>query len=182
MNTPKNWAAVEGDIDRLVAAQGSPSTAAVDAQAVSLADSLVELPLAASPDQRALAVRGLMAAQRQRYRTGHLAHCQQILSAALRLCDGLDPKTRFSVRQRCGSFGLLLFDVGAAREHTAAALEIARTHDLPLEEAYAAADYGHALHSAGLYRQADACLTGALTLATQLNDQQLAGNIWALRF
>jgi len=182
MNNPGNPTSLKDDIDRLVAAQGAPSTAEVDALAVSLADSLVDTPLAESPAVRALAVRGLMAAQRQRYRTGHLAHCQQILSAALRLCAGLDPQTHVSVRLRCGNFGLLQFDIGAALEHTAAAIEIARTHDLPLEEAYAAADYGHALQSAGLCRQADACLAEALLLAARQDDPHLTGNIWALRF
>ncbi|MEP7155470.1 MAG: HD domain-containing phosphohydrolase [Betaproteobacteria bacterium] len=196
MTIPLDWPALKDDIDRLAAAQSVPSTADTDANATRLAQVFMALPVDTPAAEREIAVTGLLAAQRQRYRTGHLLHCERMLAAALQLSAGLDARTEVSVLLRCANFGLLQFDIGAALDHTAAAIELARAEGLRLEEAYAAADYGYALHCAGLYRQADTCYKEALVLASSLenagpsstpdspstDNPHLCGNIWALRF
>ncbi len=82
---------------------------------------------------------------------------------------------------RCGEFELLTFDIGAALAHTSAAMGLARAAGLRIDEARAWVNYGMALDSAGLYRQADEHWAHALAALEGTDEMRLRGNIWALR-
>jgi HD-GYP domain-containing protein (c-di-GMP phosphodiesterase class II) len=169
------------DISALETCLDTPSTPAAEALAASLAGRLAAVSPADSRDARELAVRGLLVANHQFYRTGDVRRCGELLRSALALATDIDPALRINALLRCGEFELLLFDIGAALAHTAAAMDVAYATGLRVDEARAWTNYGLALDSAGLYRQADEHWARALDVLEGTDETRLRGNIWALR-
>ena len=169
------------EIDRLEASLETPPTKDGDALAAALASRLLGMSAGAPSSERASAVRGLIAMNHHYYRVGDLARAAATLAAAPALSHDLSATIRVGVLLRQSEFELLTCDVGAALDHTAEAMEIARAAGLRVDEARAWTNYGMALQSAGLARQADERLAHALDLLKGLDEPRLAGNIWALR-
>jgi putative two-component system response regulator len=169
------------DISALEALLDAPSTRAAEALAASLAPRLLAVSPSEACEAREPAVRGLLVASQQFYRTGDVRRSGELLGAALALSPDIDPALRINVLLRCGEFELLVYDIGAALEHTAAAMDLARASGLRLDEARAWVNYGMALDSAGLYRQADEHWAHALGVLEGTDDMRIRGNVWALR-
>ena len=169
------------DIAALEACLDTPSTPAAEALAASVTTRLAAVSPADPRERRELAARGLLVANHQLYRTGDVTRCGELLHAALALGEDIDPALRIAALLRCGEFELLMFDIGAALGHTAAAMDIAHGTGLRMDEARAWVNYGMALDSAGLYRQADEHWVHALELLEGSDEARLRGNIWALR-
>ena len=176
-----NSTALADDIAVLEACLDAPSEPATEALALSLAERLTAASPADPRAVRELSVRGLLVANYQFYRTGDVARCGELLRAALVLGEDIEPGLRVSVLLRCGEFELLTFDIAAALAHTSAAMDLARAAGLRIDEARAWVNYGMALDSAGLYRQADEHWAHALDALEGADETRLRGNIWALR-
>ncbi|MEO8386462.1 MAG: HD domain-containing phosphohydrolase [Betaproteobacteria bacterium] len=170
-----------GQIEQLEASLDAPPTAASEALAAALTSSLLGVPADASHAEREDAAHGLMLLSQHYYRQGELAQANLMLANAHALTDGLSDATRVGVLLRRGEFELLVSDIGAALDHTAEAMEIARVAGRRVDEARAWTNYGMALQAAGLAQQADERLAHALDLIHDLDEPRLAGNIWALR-
>lgn len=168
-------------IEQLEASLEAPPTEASGTLANELAEYLLSLSIEAPQAERENAVRGLTALNQHYYRTGELLRAGATLATAHRLAHDLPAPVRVAVLLRLGKFELLNWDVGAAINHTAAAMETARAARLGTDEAKAWTNYASALQAAGLTRQADERLAHALELIVDLDEPQLRGNIWALR-
>lgn len=169
------------DIEELETSLGVAASEESEALAASIEARLLALPASAPKADRASAVRGLIALSHHYYRTGELARTGRILAAADALSHDLGAPARVGVLLRLGEFELLTWDVGAALDHTSAALPIAHAAGLRLDEARVWTHYGMALQAAGLGRQADRRFEHALELLQGLDEPRLRCNIWALR-
>jgi HD-GYP domain-containing protein (c-di-GMP phosphodiesterase class II) len=168
-------------IEQLEKALEVPITPDSEGLARALVAQLMAISADAPAEVRETAIRGLLAADRQCYRAGDLALSARILDAAQSLSDGLMPAHRLRVLLRRADFELLIFDVGAALEFTASAMELARLHGLRIEEARAWTYYGMALNAAGMKQEADERFAHALELLKDQDEPRLCGNIWAIR-
>jgi len=169
------------DVAALESCLDAPSTPAAEGLAVALATRLCAVSAADARELREVAVRGLMVASHQLYRTGSVARAAELLRAATELAGDVEAALRTRLLLRCGEIELLNYDVGAALGHTAAALEVARGAGRTVDEAQAWVAYGMALDWAGLYAQADAHWAHALRVVEGAGDARMRGNIWALR-
>jgi HD-GYP domain-containing protein (c-di-GMP phosphodiesterase class II) len=169
------------DVAALESCLDAPSTPVADGLAAALAARLRAVSASDPRELREVAVRGLMVASHQFYRTGSVARAADLLHAATALAADVDAALRIRLLLRCGEIELLNYDVGAALVHTAAALDIAREAGRAVDEAHAWVTYGMALDWAGLYPQADAHWAHALRVVEATGDARLRGNIWALR-
>ena len=170
-----------GQIEQLEASLEIPPTTANEVLATALTSLLLAVPTDAPPSEREVAARGLLILNQHYYRLGDLASAGLMLAAAHALIEGLCDETKVGVLLQCGEFELLVSDIGAALDHTAEAMEIARAGGRRVDEARAWTNYGMALQAAGLARQADERLAHALALINDLDEPRLAGNIWSLR-
>ena len=169
------------DIEQLEASFDAPANPAGGAIATRLEARLQGVGEQAPEDERSAAVRALLALSHHFYRLGELARAGSLLATADTLSHDLDGPTRVGVLLRRGEFELLTWDVGAALDHTSAALPIARAAGLRLEEVRVWTNCGMALAAAGLQRQSDEQLAHALDLLGDLDEPRLRCNIWALR-
>jgi putative two-component system response regulator len=169
------------DVAALEACLDAPSTPAAEGLAAALATRLCAVTASDARELREVAVRGLMVASHQFYRTGGVARAAELLRAATVLAGDVDAALRIRLLLRCGEIELFNYDVAAALGHTCAALEVARQAGRTLDEAQAWVTYGMALDWAGLYQQADAHWAHALRVAEGTGDARICGNIWALR-
>jgi HD-GYP domain-containing protein (c-di-GMP phosphodiesterase class II) len=169
------------DVAALESCLDTPSTPAAEGLAAALAARLGVVTASDARELREVAVRGLMVASHQLYRTGSVARASELLRAATALAGDVDAALRIRVLLRCSEIELLNYDVGAALGHTSAALDIARHAGRTVDEAQAWVTYGMALDWAGLYPQADAHWAHALRVVEGTGDARLRGNIWALR-
>ena len=172
---------VAADIAALEACLAQASTPKTEALAENLAARLARVRASDPAQVREEAVRGLLVANHQFYRTGDLRRCGEMLRSALALSTDLGAEQRLLVLLRCGEFDMLRWDVGSALQHTVAAMDLARESRHPVEEARALVNYGMALDFAGLYEQADGHWSHALALLEGSDEARLKGNIWALR-
>jgi putative two-component system response regulator len=168
-------------IEQLEDSLEKPPTPGGGALAEAVAIRLLATAADAPQEERERAVRGLIALNHHYYRVGDLANASATLATAHAYSQDADGAVRVSVLLRRSEFELLTCDIGAALDHTAEAMEIAREAGLRVEEARAWTNYGMALQAAGLARQADERLSHALALIKDLDEPRLAGNIWALR-
>jgi putative two-component system response regulator len=174
-------AGIVNDIEQLEAAQEVPPSAHAEALAASISTRLLAVPADAPQLDRARTVRGLVALSHHFYRVGDLVAAARALAATEALTQGLDAADRVAALLRRGEFELLTWDVGAALDHTSAALQIAHAEGLRLEEVRVWINYGMALQATGLWRQADVRLAYALELLDGMEEPRLRCNIWALR-
>ena len=169
------------DVAALEACLDAPSSPAAERLAAAVAGRLCAVAASDALELREVAVRGLLLASHQFYRTGSAARAAELLRTATGIAEGADPALRIRLLLRLGEIELLNYDVGAALGHTAAALDVARQAGRTVDEAQAWVTYGMALDWAGLYQQADAHWAHALKVVEDADDARLRGNIWALR-
>jgi putative nucleotidyltransferase with HDIG domain len=169
------------EVDSLEAALAAPASAERAAVVSAIAQRLLAIELDAPHAVRTDAVRGLVLLADHFYRSDRLAQAAQALQAADTLSCDLNPAIRVDVLLRRGEFELLTWDIGAALDHTSAALPIAQAADLQLEQVRVWTNYGMALQAAGLMQQADKRFEHALDLLEGLDEPRLRCNIWALR-
>jgi len=169
------------EIDQLEASLDAAPTPRSEALAASVAAQLARVGAETPRAEREHAVRGLLALNQHYYRLGELGPASAALACAGPLSGDFDPAARVNVLLRRGEFELLTWDVGAALDHTSAALPIARAANLRLEEVRAWTNYGMALQAAGLARQAEERFVHALELLEGHDEPRLRCNIWALR-
>ena len=169
------------DIEQLETSLEVPPSPQAEALAASISSRLLAMPADAPQPERARAVRGMVALSHHYYRVGDLASAGSVLAATEPLSHGLKGAERVDVLLRRGEFELLTWDVGAALDHTSAALQIAHAEGLRLDEVRVWINYGMALQAAGLWRQADIRLEYALELLEDMEEPRLRCNIWALR-
>lgn len=174
-------AQLERDVAALEAGLDSPSTPALAALADSVAWRVLDGQAVVADDGPEFAVRALLAANHEIYRSGHVARSGELLRAALERARGTAPKTHIMVLLRCAEHELLVYDIAAAMVHTSEAMAIARRAGRPVDEARARANYAMALDAAGLFPQADEHWSRALATLEGCDEPRLVGNIWAQR-
>ncbi len=171
----------DDDIAALESWQDAPSTPQARAVADALAARLGGIAPSDPASRREVAVRGLLAACNELYRSGDRPRARELARRAAALSGDIDPALRIRALLRCGELELLDYDVAAALVRTSEALDVARASGRPLDEAQAWVGYGMALDWAGLYAQADEHWAHALRVAEGLADARFRGNVWALR-
>lgn len=171
----------QNDIELLEASLESPPSAGSDALADSIAARLRAMLPDAPREERARATRGLLALSHHYYRVNNLGQASAMLAAAQSLMHDLDAETRVAVLLRRSQFELLVWDVGAALEHSSEAMQIAQAAGLRVAEAAVWTDFGTALQAAGLVRQADSRFAHALELLEGIDEPRMRANIWASR-
>src|SRR5437016_3473681 len=112
------------EIERLEASLDAPASKEGQALAEGIAQQLLALTARSHESERRGAVRGLLALNQHYYRLGELALAAAALESADTLSTDLDGPVRVDVLLRRGEFELLTWDVGAALDHTSAALPI----------------------------------------------------------
>jgi HD-GYP domain-containing protein (c-di-GMP phosphodiesterase class II) len=146
-----------------------------------LAHALLQVRAGDAPDARDTAVRGLLALNAFSYRGGSISKARVYLHIARELMHALDASLRCEVLLRSAEMETLAWDVGAALQLGAAAMEVARSAGSRADEARSWTVYGIALQAAGLAREADARFVHALELLGPEGDARALGNIWQLR-
>lgn len=172
---------LQNQIELLEASLENPPSAAGDALAADLAGRLRATATDAPRAERALATRGLIALSHHDYRVNRLGQANDVLAVAQTLMQDLEPETRVAVLLRRSQFELLVWDVGAALEHSSQAMQIAKDAGLRVAEASVWANYGTALQAAGLVRQADSRFAHALQLLEGIDEPRMRANIWVSR-
>ncbi len=169
------------NIDQLEASLELPPSALGKQLAVHIEKRLEAVPPDAPRTVRARAVRGFIALSHHYYRVGNLHQASNVLATAGALMQDLDAETRVGVLLRRGEFELLMWDVGAALEHTSEALPIAQAASLRVAESRVWTNFGMALEFAGLTKQADTRFAHALSVLDGLDEPRMLGNIWQAR-
>jgi putative nucleotidyltransferase with HDIG domain len=169
------------DIESLEAALAAPANAATAAIVGSIAARFQTVPVDAPQATRSETVRGLRMLAEHHYRNGQVAHAGRALQAAGTLSQDLEAPVRVGLLLHRADFELMTWDIGAALDHSSAALPIARQAGLRIDEVRVWINYGVALQAAGMAQQADKRLAHALQLLDGIDDPRMSCNIWALR-